>query len=69
VDGRLQMPGDRYPLATFEQLRAAQWETQKLRERGLLRGPRRWKLAEFKIGDLLILRVVKVAILECSIVN
>lgn len=51
ADGRLQMPRDRYPLATFEQLRAAQWETQKLRERGLLRGPRRWKLAEFKIGD------------------
>jgi len=45
------MPGDRFPLATFEQLGAAQWETRKLRERGLLRGPRRWKLAEFKIGD------------------
>jgi hypothetical protein len=55
VDGRLQMPGDRYPLATFEQLRAAQWETQKLKERGLLRGPRRWKLAEFKIGDTFVL--------------
>jgi len=51
VDGRLQMPGDRYPLATFEQLRAAQEETRKMRERGLLRGPRRWKIAEFKIGD------------------
>ena len=51
MDGQLQMPGDRYPLATFEQLRAAQWETRKSRERGLLRGPRRWKQAEFKIGD------------------
>ena len=40
-----------YLPATFEQLRAAQWETQELRERGLLRGPRRWKPAEFKIGD------------------
>jgi len=41
VDGRLQMPGDRFPLATFEQLRAGQWETHKLRESNLLRSPRR----------------------------
>jgi hypothetical protein len=52
------MPGDRYPLATIEQLKAAQWETQKLRERRLLRGPRRWKLAEFKIGDTFVRALV-----------
>jgi len=54
VEGRLQMPRDRYPLATFEQLRAAQDETRRMRDRGLLRGPRRWKKAEFQIGDNLV---------------
>jgi hypothetical protein len=58
VDGRLQMPRDRYPLATFEQLRAAQEETWKMRDRGLLRGPRRWKIAEFKIGDNIVRALV-----------
>ena len=58
MDGRLEMPGDRYPLATFEQLRAAQEETRKMRERRLLRGPRLWKIMELKIGDTFVRAVV-----------
>lgn len=37
--------------ATFEQLDRAQAETRQDKERGRLRSPRRWKRAEFKIGD------------------
>jgi hypothetical protein len=58
VDGRLQKPEDRYPRATFEQLRAAQEETREMRERRLLRGPRLWKIMEFKIGDTVVRAVV-----------
>jgi len=49
VEGRV--PYMRYLPATVEQLRAAQEETRKMREWHLLRGPRRWRIVEFKIGD------------------
>ena len=45
-------------LATFEQLRRAQEETWQQKELGWLRPPRRWKLADFRIGDLVIRDVV-----------
>lgn len=44
--------------ATFEQLRRAQEETRKEKERGELRPPRRWRWAEFKIGDDVVGTVV-----------
>lgn len=44
--------------ATFEQLRRAQDETQKEKERGELRPPRRWRKAEFKIGADVVRTVV-----------
>jgi hypothetical protein len=54
VDGRLQMPADRYRLATFEQHGAAKGETRRMRDHGLQRGPCRWKIEEFRIGDNLV---------------
>jgi hypothetical protein len=51
ADGRMRIPYLRYLPATFEQLRAAQEETRNMRERNLLRGPRLWKIVEYKIGD------------------
>ena len=44
--------------ATFEQLRRAKEETQKEKERGELRRPRRWRKAEFKIGGDVVRTVV-----------
>jgi hypothetical protein len=44
--------------ATFEQLRHAQEETRKEKERGELRPPRRWRKAEFNIGDSVVRMVV-----------
>jgi hypothetical protein len=65
VEGRLLFPDERYPHATIEQLRAAQQETQRMRERNgmghrdsSLRGPRHWKKAEFKIGDNVVRALV-----------
>lgn len=48
----------RHVPATFEQLRHAQEETGKERESGWLRPPRRWRKAEFKIGDSVVRAVV-----------
>ena len=45
-------------LSTFEQLTRAQEETRKQKAYGWLREPRRWKVAEFKIGDQLVRAVV-----------
>jgi hypothetical protein len=50
ANGHLQLPYGRNP-ATFEQLRQAQEQTQRMRERGWLRSPRRWKTVKVKIGD------------------
>lgn len=43
---------------TFDGLRRAREETQKLRERGWLRRPRLWKTVEFKVGDNVLRAVV-----------
>jgi transposase len=45
--------------ATFEQLNRAQEETRLQKDSGCLRWPRRWKWAEFKIGDQVIRDVVR----------
>lgn len=45
-------------LATFDQLSRAQEETRQQRERGWLRPPRRWRVAEFRIGDQMLRTVV-----------
>lgn len=45
-------------VATFEQLIRAQEETRQQKERGWLRSPRRWRMAEFKIGDNVVRAVV-----------
>jgi hypothetical protein len=50
ASGQLQIPVGRSP-ATFEQLRRAQEQTQRMRERGWLRSPRLWKTVKVKIGD------------------
>jgi hypothetical protein len=47
-----------YP-ATFEQLSRAQEETRLQKDSDCLRRPRRWKWAEFKIGDQVIRTVVR----------
>jgi hypothetical protein len=44
--------------ATFDELCDARNLTQRDRERGYLRQPRRWKLAEFKVGDEVVRAVV-----------
>jgi hypothetical protein len=43
--------------ATFEHLNRAREETRKEKERGWLRPPRRWKVAEFEVGGV-VARVV-----------
>ena len=48
----------RHTAASFEHLSRAREETRKERERGWLREPRRWKVAEFKIGDQVLRTVV-----------
>lgn len=40
----------RHAAATFEQLRLAQEETRKQKERGCLRPRQRWKMAKFEVG-------------------
>lgn len=45
-------------LATFEQLSHAQEETRKQKMRAWLREPRRWRMAEFKVGDEVVRAVV-----------
>jgi hypothetical protein len=44
--------------ASFEQLSKAREETRKQKERGWLRPPCRWRVAELKIGDQVIRAVV-----------
>lgn len=44
--------------ATFEQLSRAREETRQQKVRGWLREPRRWKVAEFRIGDQVVRTVV-----------
>ncbi len=54
----MQRESRRHIPATFEQLRRAQEETRKEKERGWLRPPHRCKVAEFKIGDEIVRAVV-----------
>lgn len=56
--GDMQRDARRHTPATFEHLRCAQEETRQQKERGWLRPPRRWRVAEFKIGD----RAVRVVV-------
>ena len=46
-------------LASFEQLRRAQEETRKQKERGWVRPPRRWRWVSVKIGDQVVRTVVQ----------
>jgi hypothetical protein len=49
-----------YGEATLGQLSRAQEITQSEKARGLLREPRRWKWAEFKIGDQVVRAVMPI---------
>lgn len=55
---QIERDAHRHFPATFEQLRRAQEETHKEKERGGLRPPRRWRKAEFKIGADVVRAVV-----------
>jgi len=47
-----------YGSATLEHLSRTREETRRQKERGWLRPPRRWKVAEFQIGDQVVRTVV-----------